>query len=66
VRVHLVDTQVDARLTVARVLADTGVDPKQLSVFLCGPEAMLRQFTKGLRAAGVRSGQVHREYFDWR
>jgi predicted ferric reductase len=66
VRVHLVDSQVDGRLTVAKVLADTEVDPKRLSVFLCGPESMLREFSKALRAAGVRPGQVHREYFDWR
>ena len=66
VRLHLVDSEVDGRLTVARVLADTGVDPRRLSVFLCGPEGMLRDFQSGLREAGVRSRHVHREYFDWR
>ncbi|MEO5852269.1 MAG: hypothetical protein ABIQ15_07130 [Nocardioides sp.] len=66
VRVHLVDSRADGRLTVARILADTGVEPARLSAFLCGPEAMLRDFQKGLRDAGVRSRHVHREYFDWR
>ena len=66
VRTHLVDSRVDGRLDVARILADTGVDPARLSVFLCGPEAMLRDFQKGLRSAGVRSRNIHREYFDWR
>lgn len=50
----------------ARILADTGVEPARLSVFLCGPEAMLRDFQRGLRDAGLRSRHVHREYFDWR
>jgi predicted ferric reductase len=66
VRCHLVDSQVDGRLTVPRILADTGVAPKRLSAFLCGPEAMLRSFGRSLREAGVRSGHIHREYFDWR
>jgi predicted ferric reductase len=66
VRCHLVDSQVDGRLTVDRILADKGSDPKRLSAFLCGPEPMLRAFGKSLREAGVRSGQIHREYFDWR
>ena len=66
VRIHLVDSRVQGRLTVARLLADTGVDPARLSVFLCGPQAMLSDFQEGLRNAGVRSRNVHREYFDWR
>jgi predicted ferric reductase len=66
VRTHLVDSQVDGRLTVERILGDVSVDPSRLSVFLCGPEAMLRDFQKGLRAAGVRAHNIHREYFDWR
>ena len=66
VRTHLVDAQVDGRLTVARLLADTDVEPSRLSAFMCGPEAMLVDLQKGLRKAGVRSRNVHREYFDWR
>ena len=66
VRCHLVDSQVDGRLSVDRILADTAAPPKRLSAFMCGPEPMLRAFGKGLRDGGVRSGQIHREYFDWR
>jgi len=66
VRCHLVDSQVDGRLTVERILADQAVQPRRLSAFLCGPEPMLRSFCRSLRDAGVRSGQIHREYFDWR
>ena len=66
VRCHLVDSDIEGRLTVARVLADSGAAPKRLSVFMCGPQPMLRAFSSGLREAGVRSGRIHREYFDWR
>ncbi|MGZ4594371.1 MAG: ferredoxin reductase family protein [Actinomycetes bacterium] len=66
VRCHLVDSQVEGRLTVARVLQDSRVAPEHLSVFMCGPQQMLRAFVSGLREAGVRSGRIHREYFDWR
>jgi predicted ferric reductase len=66
VRCHLVDSQVQGRLTVEEMLRVTRGPTDGLSVFMCGPEPMLRAFTKGLRAAGVRSGRIHREYFDWR
>ncbi len=66
VRVHLVDSAVQGRLNADRVMADATAEPGRLSVFLCGPEAMLRDLQKGLRERGVRSGNVHREYFDWR
>jgi predicted ferric reductase len=66
VRTHLVDSQDDGRLSVERILGDVTGDPSRLSVFLCGPEPMLRDFQKGLRAAGVRAHNIHREYFDWR
>jgi predicted ferric reductase len=65
-RAHLVDTSVDGRLTAARVLAVAGGDPRLLSVFLCGPQGMLRSFQSQLRAAGVPGRHIHREYFDWR
>lgn len=66
VRTHLVDSRVDGRLSVDRILADVDADPSQLSAFLCGPEPMLRDFQRNLRAAGVRGRRIHREYFDWR
>jgi predicted ferric reductase len=66
VRVHLVDSAVDGRLTADRIVAEATAAPADLSVFLCGPEAMLRDLQLGLRQRGVRSRNIHREYFDWR
>jgi predicted ferric reductase len=66
VRVHLVDSAVDGRLTAARILDESNVEPSRLSAFLCGPEAMLQQLQRGLRDGGVASRRIHREYFDWR
>lgn len=65
VRVHLVDSAVDGRLTAQRVLDETG-GARRLSVFLCGPEPMLRDLQRGLRSGGVKARNIHREYFDWR
>ena len=63
---HLIDTPVEGRLTPERVLAVAGGDPRELSVFMCGPRAMLRSFESQLRLAGVPSRRIHREHFDWR
>ena len=63
---HLVDTSVEGRLTPERVLAAAGASPSGLSVFMCGPQGMLRSFQTQLRAAGVPPRRIHREYFDWR
>ena len=62
---HLIDTAVDGRLSTEQILAAAG-DADGLSVFMCGPEGMLRAFQTGLEAAGVPSRRIHREYFDWR
>jgi predicted ferric reductase len=64
-RVHLVNTRVDGRLTVERVL-DLAGPAADLSVFLCGPEPLLRAMIGGLRAAGIPGRRVHREHFNWR
>jgi predicted ferric reductase len=66
VRTYLVDSRVDGRITAQRMLAATEAEPRRVSVFLCGPEPMLRDLQRQLRAAGVRSHRIHREYFDWR
>jgi predicted ferric reductase len=63
---HLIDTSVEGRLTAERVLAIADGDPNGLSVFMCGPQGMLRSFQTQLRLAGVPSRHIHREYFDWR
>ncbi|GAA1975317.1 hypothetical protein GCM10009798_40700 [Nocardioides panacihumi] len=65
VRLHLVDSAVDGRLTAQRIL-DAVTEPQRLSAFLCGPEAMLRDLQRGMRAGGVKARNIHREYFDWR
>jgi len=64
--VHIVDTGVEGRLTPERVLADAGGDLGGLSVFMCGPAAMLGAFQTQFRKAGVSAGHIHREYFDLR
>jgi predicted ferric reductase len=63
---HLVDTRVEGRLTPERVLGAVDADPRDLSVFMCGPRGMVRSFQTGLRAAGVPARRIHREHFDWR
>jgi len=64
--VQVVDSRVDGRLTVERIL-DAAEDHKNdVSVFMCGPTRMLQSFGAGLRLAGVPARHIHREYFDWR
>ncbi|MBI4939230.1 MAG: hypothetical protein HY830_00605 [Actinobacteria bacterium] len=66
VRVHVVRSDVDGRLTAQTVLSRVRAQPRDLSVFLCGPEGLVESMTDGLRAGGVPVGRFHREYFDWR
>jgi predicted ferric reductase len=63
---HLIDTAVEGRLTPEQVLAVADGDRRALSVFMCGPRAMLRSFQTQLRVSGVPARHIHREYFDWR
>ncbi|MEN3284745.1 MAG: hypothetical protein V7607_5885, partial [Solirubrobacteraceae bacterium] len=63
---HLIDTAVEPRLTPEQVLAVADGERRALSVFMCGPRAMLRSFQTQLRVAGVPARRIHREYFDWR
>lgn len=65
-RFHPVDTSVDGRLTPDQVLATLGDERRDVSVFLCGPAPMLRDFQIKLRSNGIASRRIHREYFDWR
>jgi predicted ferric reductase len=64
--VHIVDSSVDGRLTGERVLAEAGGGASELSVFMCGPRAMLSSFQTQMRQAGVPAARIHREHFDWR
>lgn len=63
---HLVRTRADGRLTAAGALQTADADPRAVSVFLCGPTAMVRGLTADLQAAGVPRRAVFREHFDWR
>jgi predicted ferric reductase len=65
-RAHVIDTSVEGRLTPERVLAAADGDRSGLSIFMCGPQAMVRSFETQLRLAGVSSRRIHREHFDWR
>lgn len=65
-RTHLIDTNVSGLLTSDEIVRTVGGDPGDLTVFMCGPAAMLRAFQSGLRSAGVPARRIHREYFDWR
>lgn len=65
-RAHFVDTRTDGRLTAEHVLRTVARNPRELAVFMCGPQTMLRTFQAELRRAGVRPGHIHREHFDWR
>ena len=64
-RVHLIDTSVQGRVTAAGALAAAG-DVRGLSVFMCGPQPMLRGLQRDLQRAGVPARNIHREFFDWR
>jgi len=66
VRLHLVRTQHDGRLTVDTVLEAAAADPAELSVFMCGPEALVTALQQGFRQVGVPQRRIFREYFDWR
>lgn len=65
-RAHIVDTSVEGRLDVTRVLAATAGEPHDLTVFMCGPNPMVRTFQHDLVRAGVPARRIHREHFDWR
>jgi predicted ferric reductase len=66
IRTHIIRSTIDGRLTPATVLARVAAPPKDLSVFLCGPESLVQAMTEGLRAGGVPPARFHREHFDWR
>jgi predicted ferric reductase len=65
-RVHLVNTRTQGRLTPDAVLAAAGVRPDELTVYMCGPQAMVGSFQRALRRAGVPRSRIYHEYFNWR
>ena len=52
-RIHLIDTRAEGRLTPERVLSELNGDLSGVSVFMCGPASMLTSFELRLRQAGV-------------
>ena len=64
--VHLLDSTIDGHLSASRVLQTVRIDPRLLSVFLCGPTPMVDGLTRELRRSGVAARHMHREHFDWR
>lgn len=65
-RVHIVDSNVDGRLTTDRILASINSDPRDLSVFMCGPESMVNDFQRQFAKAGVNRRHIYHEYFNLR
>src|SRR5215472_14512381 len=66
IRVHIIDSRA-GHLTAAQVLASAdGEQWDTLSVFMCGPAGMTRNFRTEFRRAGIPRRHVYREYFDWR
>lgn len=63
---HFINTATQSRLTPQQVLSIAGSSVENLSVYMCGPEAMLKQFTNTFQKAGVPRASIHREYFNWR
>ena len=63
---HLVDTLVSPRLTVAQMLSTAQGSPSELSAFLCGPESMVNALQKDLVQRGLKAANVHREYYNLR
>jgi predicted ferric reductase len=64
-RVHLIDSARDGRLSSQDVLQQIGADLSDVLLYICGPEPLLGRFALDLRRAGVRRTRIHREHFDW-
>jgi len=65
-RVHLIVTTTQGRLTIEQIQRHTIGRLADTHVFLCGPLAMTESFTRGLRAVGVPRDQIHFEHFAFR
>ena len=66
VEFDLVASSQGRRISAAYVLETSGADPAAASVYMCGPDPLLRALDADFRAAGVPAGRIYREYFDWR
>lgn len=67
-RVHIIDSNVDGRLTVEQILESVGGHSNRhdLSVFMCGPEGMINAFQRQFIKAGISRRHIYHEYFNLR
>jgi predicted ferric reductase len=65
-RVHLVHSRSEGRLTVKKIQAAAGPLTAETHVFLCGPAAMVEDLSIGLRRHGIPRDHVHAEHFAFR
>ena len=63
---HVIDSTRDDKLTPEAALAVIDEPLDEVTVFMCGPGPMLRDFERAFRKAGIRHQRIHREHFDWR
>lgn len=64
--VHFVNTSTQARLSPGSVIKAAGQPLKNLTVYMCGPQQMLKRFQSRLLQAGVPRSHILHEYFEWR
>jgi predicted ferric reductase len=66
VRVHLVASARDGRLTAEDIDAASRGRLRDKDVYLCGPVPMITSLQRGLRRVGVRASAIHFEEFSFR
>jgi predicted ferric reductase len=64
-RIHLVRTDTDGKLTPDAVIHDAGRADRPW-VYMCGPRPMMQAFSAGFRELGVPAGHIRWEQFDVR
>ena len=65
-RLHLVETSTQGRLTMAQVAAIVGDDRRQARVSFCGPREMREALRQQLASAGFATNSFHYEEFEIR
>ena len=63
VRLHLVTSRTDGRLTAARIVETVGGKLNGVQVWFCGPEAMRESLRKALAGEGLPLSRFHHEEF---
>jgi predicted ferric reductase len=62
---HIVDTSTDGQLTPKKTLGDTAPG-SETWVYMCGPPAMMKAFSKDFRKRGIPAARVRWEQFNIR